>query len=849
MLPIRLEIRNFLAYRAPDPVRFDGIHLACLTGSNGAGKSSLLDAITWVLWGKARAKRDEELVHLGQNDMYVQLDFEQEGTIYRVLRQRTRKGGGAGALELFSVGDDNQINPLTEPNMRATQARINRLLRLDYETFVHSAFLQQGRADAFTTKAPRERKQILSDILGLARWEDYEALAKETLKKLDDELRLFEAQLNEIEKELRKEPRLLSDLQQAQAAQAEAQAALQVAEKSLAEVAHADADLRAAQMRLAEIERGLRERQTELASTEAEIERQRERIAGYQATIARKAEIEAGYSALQSARETDHALADALMQLSQLDARQSELEKALMAAEAALSAELDVCESEVIGFERTIAQAHPDDLVETQQEVAALRALESERDDLQAAFDNLRMEESGLSITNKALSDEMQVLKDRLERLKVASGAVCPLCGQPLDELHRAELIMQIEADGKQRGDSWRANKARFEVIGVDLARLRKQIEEMNLDLKRLQPLVERAGVLQAGMDAAANAEAQMMAAQARAEALRAQLANHDYGHDIRQELDAIQRQRSALGYDGERHSAARQDLQTFREFEAQQTALHLAENVLPDVETALGNALARQQRLRTALADDTAGHDLLLVEMAGLQVRAEEQRVRQEEVRKQHSLERSAFQRLITAQQALTALDDQRMRKVEIETRRQQHREDRALYEELRSAFSKKGIPAMIIEAAIPELERAANRLLMRMSDGRMQIKLETQREKVTGGVAETLDIGIADELGTRSYEMYSGGEAFRIDFALRVALSQLLARRAGAHLRTLFIDEGFGTQDEDGRNKLVEAITAIQEDFDMILVVTHIDDLRDSFPVHLQVNKTADGSYVTAR
>jgi len=118
-----------------------------------------------------------------------------------------------------------------------------------------------------------------------------------------------------------------------------------------------------------------------------------------------------------------------------------------------------------------------------------------------------------------------------------------------------------------------------------------------------------------------------------------------------------------------------------------------------------------------------------------------------------------------------------------------------------------------------------------------------------VTGGVAETLDILIADGLGTRAYEMYSGGEAFRINFALRVALSQMLARRAGAQLRTLFIDEGFGTQDEAGRAKLVEAITAIQDEFDLILVITHIDDLRDAFPVHIEIKKTEDGSQITLR
>jgi exonuclease SbcC len=163
--------------------------------------------------------------------------------------------------------------------------------------------------------------------------------------------------------------------------------------------------------------------------------------------------------------------------------------------------------------------------------------------------------------------------------------------------------------------------------------------------------------------------------------------------------------------------------------------------------------------------------------------------------------------------------------------------------------AFSKNGIPAMIIETAIPELEAIANRLLSNMTDGRMHLKLNTQREKVTGGVAETLDIEVADELGTRNYEMYSGGEAFRIDFALRVALSQLLARRAGAHLRTLFIDEGFGSQDEAGRNKLVEAITAIQHEFDLILVITHIEELRDNFPVHILVDKTVNGSRIAVR
>ena len=129
------------------------------------------------------------------------------------------------------------------------------------------------------------------------------------------------------------------------------------------------------------------------------------------------------------------------------------------------------------------------------------------------------------------------------------------------------------------------------------------------------------------------------------------------------------------------------------------------------------------------------------------------------------------------------------------------------------------------------------------------MAVTFSTQREKVTGGTMETLDIGIADELGTRNYEMYSGGEAFRINFAIRVALSKMLARRAGAHLETLFVDEGFGTQDADGRARLVEAINVIKDDFALILVITHIDELKDAFPVHINVEKTPTGSVVDVR
>ena len=136
---------------------------------------------------------------------------------------------------------------------------------------------------------------------------------------------------------------------------------------------------------------------------------------------------------------------------------------------------------------------------------------------------------------------------------------------------------------------------------------------------------------------------------------------------------------------------------------------------------------------------------------------------------------------------------------------------------------------------------------LIKRMTDNRLSIRMETQKETKKGSLIETLDIKISDELGTRNYEMFSGGEAFRIDFALRIALSRLLTRRAGASLSTLVIDEGFGTQDSFGRDRLVDIINSIQDDFDKIIVVTHLEDIKDAFPVRIEVTKTPDGSTVS--
>jgi exonuclease SbcC len=200
-------------------------------------------------------------------------------------------------------------------------------------------------------------------------------------------------------------------------------------------------------------------------------------------------------------------------------------------------------------------------------------------------------------------------------------------------------------------------------------------------------------------------------------------------------------------------------------------------------------------------------------------------------------------------ARQKVLVLDDLKNRRQALGVERDGLKDQVGQYRQLERAFGKDGVPALLIEQALPQIETKANEVLDRLSQGTMAVRFVTQaayKDKRRDDLKETLDIQISDGAGTRDYEMFSGGEAFRVNFAIRLALSEVLAQRAGARLQTLVIDEGFGSQDTQGRQRLVEAINLVRQDFARILVITHIDELKDAFPTRIEVEKTPRGSQV---
>ncbi|MBN2470195.1 MAG: SMC family ATPase, partial [Anaerolineae bacterium] len=581
----------------------------------------------------------------------------------------------------------------------------------------------------------------------------------------------------------------------------------------------------------------------------AELERLAQRLSGYEAVIAQREAIEEGFATLEAARQADQSLSDKLMTLQDAEARRHALEQQIAAARAALEAQASDHRGAIEELERLAAvEDITGELDRVEGEIRALEAREAERDRLREQTGDLNSEAAGLRSANDALRAEMHQIKTRMDTLAGAAPelAICPTCQQPLSPAQRADLLAEYRADGTQRGDQYRANAARLEDIEAQVSDLDARARTLLDELAPLAALRQEAGELRARQAAARDAHTRLTAEQSALENVRQALDAGNYAGEARAQLAALQDEIAALGYDRSAHADARDNLSAYQAYERRQQELQIALDSAPEARRAQEAASKRLERLRRVRQEDSAAFGEMGGEIERLKALVAEANRRFDTARELRTAWQNAGERRARVQQALHALESARQRRATLTDRRAGLVAEQGTFAQLREAFGRNGIPAMIIEAAIPELEDETNALLARMTDGQMQVQLSTQREKVTGGISETLDITIADEAGTRDYALYSGGEAFRIDFALRIALSKLLARRAGAQLRTLFIDEGFGTQDAQGRERLVEAINAIADDFDLILVITHIDDLRDAFPARLEVEKLPSGSRV---
>ncbi len=848
MIPVRLELRNFLSYRSSVEIDFSGVNLACISGENGAGKSTLLDAITWALFNKAR-RTDDAIIHGNEESCQVVLDFIYEETHYRIQREKHRSKGGTVYFFVWE-NDSSQWKPLGERGIRDTDKVIQQVLRMDYETFINASFFLQGKADQFATQNPTNRKRILSSILGLDIWESYKERAASRRKLLDRRINEIDGAISEMQLELDEEGPRKERLK-------ELEDSVQIIQKSRVEQ-----ETKVNQFhRLEETTKNQKETldilQAQLATAIRKIEDNRLKLNtriseqdAFRGILDKADEIRHNHQKWQNIREElDH--------LNEQSLKASSLEKDMATPRLTIEKTRGELEQERknLLLQQSQIQMALNQLPERKTELKGLSAqLEEkqksiqEKETLLADQEEIRNSINDLKSGNAVLKAAMNEMDERRKNLEQVHDANCPLCGQDLSTDHRNELINEITLEGKRLGDQYRDNLSSIQSLERDLDQIKIRLDQMTI-------LEKEIGTIQRQLDQAQNwiqqneplTQEWHTRGSARLDEITRALENDQFAVDARSELSSLEEKLTKLGYDPQKHNQIRQEESALRtsaeEYQKLESARAKMETLTREIDD-LSRQIQDQEMENKNLADNVE-------KSAKLYQEAVEQlpdiRQSEEQLALLMEQESEKNRELGAARQKVDVIPAIKKRVKEYN----QEREDVALqisyYKKLEKAFGKDGVPALLIEQALPEIENEANEILDRLSGGAMNIRFQTRREMRTRDERkETLDILISDPNGLRDYELFSGGEAFRVNFAIRMALSKVLAKRAGARLQTLVIDEGFGSQDATGRQRLIEAINLVKDDFSRVLVITHLEELKEAFPKRIEVEKTLQGSTV---
>jgi DNA repair protein SbcC/Rad50 len=741
---------------------------------------------------------------------------------------------------------------LSERSLRETEACIQSTLRLDYETFVNASFFLQGKADQFTQQRPGDRKRILSSILGLEIWETYKQRTAEKRKNVEAELSSLDGRLSEINIELAEEQNRKERLKHSEAELERLSQLRQTQEKALENIRRVAATLQEQRKMVDNLSRQLQTAQTRVDTLQVKLAERSEERSIHAALLKRSAEIEAAYQNWQNARAVLEQWEKSAGQFREQEKRRQVPLDEINTARARIEEQISILNKKSEEIDKLVEEAN---LTEKQLQEAreALQTAEAEllkKTQLETDLDEARQRQADARAENPRLKQEMEDLKDRIDRLNQSEGADCPLCGQQLSVEERHNLIENLTTQGREMGDRYRNNQALLKEFDQLVNRLEVDIRILSkaeTALRSYQRIVDQlSDRLESCRQQAAEWEVD---GRARLEHARRELAEETFAPRARKDLSQIDAELKATGYDATAHDLARRAEAEGRTSEIEILALEKARATLAPLEREIAEMETQCSLQVLELEQQQSSYSQAAAAYAAAEAQAPDLYAAERDLLSLQEQENALHREVGAAKQKVLVLEDLKKRKKNLQAQREEQARQIGYFKQLERAFGKDGVPALLIEQALPQIEARSNELLERLSGGSMSIRFATQaayKDKRREDLKETLDILISDGAGTRDYEMFSGGEAFRVNFAIRLALSEVLAQRAGARLQTLVIDEGFGSQDAQGRQRLVEAINMVQNDFSKILVITHIDELKDHFPARIEIEKNARGSSV---
>jgi len=771
-----LHLRNFRQH-LDTRIEFE-TGITGIIGPNGSGKSTILEAIAWALYGMpaARGTRDSIRSYRAppRAAVSVELDFELGGHRYQVSRGLTN-------AELYL---DGASSPIATSITGVTEV-LRRRLGMTHDEFFNTYFTGQKELSVMAAMAPAERAQFLSRVLGYERIRTAQGLVRERRKAIVSETAGLRAGMSDPEAVMR--------------ALADAATRLTAARDRAN-----TAGLRrvAAHHGLDEITPRWEAIQRERDTLQALVSETRV-VEGERAALERDtARVDRELADAALARDEVNRLAAALTEFPALQAEMRDLDRAcneaarrrtLEETERALADELAKLRER-----REKIESAPALELEVSEQLAAAR-IELER--VQLEFERVQTDwvrdKQEAETKREALVDQLgDVRRQREQIVELGENGTCPICARPLGTHFRSVLEVL---------------DAQIETITVDGKYFRARIEQLEAMPPEVKSFDEQRRQV---FDAVGKLERRLAKVQAAVQELAGltrDVATKEERHAaVRAEMEPI-----SVSYDAARHAHVRQLVERLTPLSVR--AAKLAAQLEREPQVA-----AEGERVRASLAQIVAR----LAELAERRARLAFSETSFAELRERY--EQAAAELRDAELTAVTADAELASAQASFESAEQARAElaknqehlgvlvrERRLHEELDRAFT--DLRTDLNQALRPEISDLASRYIRDLTDGRYsEIELDDQYNIIV------LEDAIPKPV-------ISGGEEDLANLVLRLAISEMIAERAGHAFSLLILDEVFGSLDEARRHNVVDLLRRLQDRFEQVILITHIESVRE--------------------
>ncbi|MFX0064925.1 MAG: AAA family ATPase [Candidatus Hermodarchaeota archaeon] len=805
-----VNLENFRSFGKKQSFDLRGADILGIVGENGAGKSTLIEALTYGFYGRSlttdsKAMRKEHLIHDQQSAGKIIIDFQVENLNYNLERLIKRKGADEVSLKIIGTEGKKPLATGAKP----TEEVIKRLLGMDYDTFVSSTIIRQGEMSRLSDLNPSQRKDALIKIFGLDRFTLALDKVKETQKELTSEIKSQETEMDRLNN-------LKTTLEQNEKEYKESL-------NNINEYQTRKKNLEIEVKRLEEEFEQLQEKeQTSLRLVLKEIEKPMEKLKKDQTILEQGKEL---YD-MTFSRWTD--IQKQLPDLTQeIQKRKEELI-------------LEIKNEEEILQKRTnkLEQLHA-----MLRDVNNLPNLEKYLEALERT--NRQLEKEIASKSQQIIEVDKQLTKtqNNLNSLEQdPSASTCPLCGQSLNKETSTQLFNTF--------------KTEITTYEEQIKTLTSEITENEEELKKAkadeQQLVEQVRDLRdkkAETKGIKDSQEDVERTKLRLTKLKrenTQLTENNPEHPLIQRKNTLKEQWKTAQAD---HRKAKENF-SLEKLEKTEKEIESLIEIKNELETKDKDHKSRINEILIKIETLIEEKDVLMENLN------EWIKIKENVEKKKEELKKCRDDLNGTREDLAFLEGDLERRKKEINDQKeecailptkQKEYEEKLEESELNqilinSVFGREGVANDILKRLLPELEREASKILVGLSENRFNgFTIELERETTAGKKKGDLEWYVNDSQGNHALPRFSGGEKFRIHLALRLAISEILSRLTGAMKRpeTLIIDEGFGSLDMGGKQAVLQALNYLKKRFAKVIVITHVDDVKESLPSLINVKK----------